>query len=146
MGVYTTVAAVQSEFKGVTFAAGTAVTTDDVDEFIIQEEFSLEGELSTVYNVPITGSQSISIMKRMSTLMVKARIMDILPVKTGKSEVDQGNPADGLRKIVSDMLEKLREKKMLLPDATLKESSGGVKSYTSENEIDHIFQRDIDQW
>jgi hypothetical protein len=142
MATYTSSSAVQSEFKSVTFGVGTAVTSSDVDEFITQEETALEAEVSQIYEIPITGSRSISLMKMMSTLMVKARILDILPVKTGKPDADQGSGGEALRERVTAMLEKIQKKEIILTDATLRQSSGGVKSYTSDNDITPIFEKE----
>ena len=143
---YTTKAAVQSEFKSITFDTTTAVTAATVNEFIVQEEALLDAEIGTVYVVPVTGSGALSIMKNLATLRVKARIMDNLPVKTGKGEVDQGTGGEGIREKVQAIIDKIKEKKLILPGASLLESSGGVKSYTATQSKTHTFQRDIDQW
>jgi hypothetical protein len=149
MGVYTTVAAIQSEFKSVTFGASTAVTSTDVDEFITQEETALEAEVGTIYAIPITGAAGISIMKLMATLMVKARIVDLLQVKTGDAKADQVNSGEPLRDRVhgdNGLLTKIVSKKLTLTGATLVESSGGVKSYAVDNDLTPEFQSGVDQW
>lgn len=70
---------VQSEFKKINFADTDAVvSTSEVTEFIAQEEAALNAEVGTVYVVPITDSGGISLMKRMSVFMVKARVLDLL--------------------------------------------------------------------
>jgi hypothetical protein len=142
MGLYTSVAAVQAEFKDITFSASTKVTTDDVTEFILQEEYALEGEVAQVYEIPVTGTRALAIMKLMATLLVKARILDILPVKTGNETTEQGGPGDKLRERVNAMLEKIKKKELILTDGTLEESSGGIRSYTSDNVVARTFSRD----
>lgn len=137
---------IQAEFKSITFSGNASVSTADVTEFISQEEAALNAAVSTVYATPITSTNGVKIMKLMTTLMVKARIMDILPVKTGNADVEQGNPADALRERVGDMLKRILNKTLLLADATLSETSGGVKDYNSSNDIEQKWQRDVDQW
>lgn len=140
---------IQAEFKDITFASTTAVTDANVTEYIAQEEAALEAEVATIYVTPITGTKAISIMKKMTTLMVKARILDILPVKTGNRNPDQEDPADKLREQVmgeNGMLAKIKSKLLILVDATLLESTGGVKSYAVNNDLDHTFHRDTKEW
>ena len=148
MPSYTSLQAVQAEFKSVQFTALTTITSTDVEGFIAEEEAHLDGEISAVYSVPVTGSQAVSIMKKLATMRVKARILDILPVKTGKGDADQGAPGDGLREQVEKTLTKIIEKKMILPGATLRESSAGVKSYAVDEDLDHEFpaESDTDVW
>lgn len=143
---YTTKTAIQSEFKDITFDTSTAVTSTDVNEFISQEEALLEAEIAAIYLTPITASGSLPIMKNLSTMRVKARILDILYVKTGNPDVDQGSGAEGIRENVQKILDKIKDKILILPGATLAESSGGVKSYVSANSVTHLFERDTDQW
>lgn len=143
---YTTVSAIQDEFKNITFSASTYPTSTAVSEFITQEEYLLDAEVGTVYTTPITGTMALSVMKLMSTLMVKARVMEILTVKTGSSDEDQGNPADDLRQRVRDMLDKIKSKLLILSDETLLETSGGVRDYNSNNDITQTFKATTDQW
>lgn len=134
---------IQSEFKSIDFTASNSVlSTTEVTEFITQEEALLDGEVSQIYEIPVTGTQAISIMKLMTILMVKARIVDILVVKTGTSSPDQGSSGDALRTRCKDLLEKIMKKVILLPEATLLSSSGGVKSYTVDNDLTPLFERE----
>lgn len=148
MGTYAAVADIQAEFKSIDFSAtGAAISTADATEFITQEEAGLESEVSSVYSVPITGTKAIAVMKLMTTLMVKARILDILPVKTGSRPPEQGeSESEKLRTRVTDMVEKIRKKEMMLIGAVLLESSGGIKSYAVDNDLDHTFLKGEDQW
>lgn len=140
---YATYTDVQSEFKQIDFTASNSVlSTTEVAEFITQEEALLDGEVSQIYEIPVTGSQSISMMKMMTILMVKARIVDILAVKVGTSSPEQGSSGDALRTRVEKMLEKIKKKTLLLPDATLLSSTGGIKSYNVDNDITPLFERE----
>ena len=146
MGTYTNKAAVEFEFKDISFDTNTAVTSSNVNEFIAQEEALLDAELSAVYIVPITASASLPIIKNLATLRVKARLLDILYVKTGNPDVDQGSGAEGIRTHVKEILDRINSQALPLPGAVLVEATGGVKSYTSTNGLTHTFQRDVDQW
>lgn len=148
---YTDITAIQGEFKSVTFSATTAVTTDDIARFISEEEAFLDAHVGTIYTTPVTGTEALKIMKLMSTLLVKARILDILEVKTGKTDEDQGGgAAEKLRdRILNEdtgILSLIKKKLFLLSDATLVSSSGGVSSYTQSNSLTSQFQKGVDQW
>lgn len=138
---------VQSEFKKINFADTDAVvSTSEVTEFIAQEEAALNAEVGTVYVVPITDSGGISLMKRMSVFMVKARVLDLLYVKTGNEKTDQGSGGEAYREIVRDMLDRIRKKELILSGAILAGSTGGVSSYSSAHCIDQVFKKDEQQW
>ena len=143
---YTSATAVQSEFKSITFSTSTAVTTADVTEFIAQEEAALDVEAGTVYTTPITGTNALAVMKLMATLMVKARVLDILPVKVGSDGAEQDSGSKALRDRVSAMIERIKSKSILLADATLLQSSGGVRSYANDNALTQVFKRETQSW
>jgi hypothetical protein len=152
---YTTAAAIQAEFKSLTFSGTTAVTSDDVTEFIAQEEAALDGRLAKKYVVPITGTEALKVAKMLSTLYVKARIMDILAVKTGDPKADQGSTGSSLRKRADEMVKQIVDGSFKLTDATSAESTDGVADYVSGNldegdceppSIARTFRRDFTQW
>ncbi len=146
---YAVAADVQYEFKSINFAATDAsISTAKVTEFIVQEEAMLEARISGVYTTPITGTKSISIMKMLTIMMVKARIEDILAVKVGAPKPEQGNNGDAIRASVTRYVEDIVSRKMQLVDATLGNSNAGVQSYVSENvaTVESTFKSGEDQW
>ena len=145
---YVTEALIEAEFKDIDFNASSAVTTSDITEFITQEEALLNAQVGTVYSVPIASASSpisFNICRLASTLMVKARILDILYVKSN-TEADQENTGDAIRLVAQGMIDKILSKTLLLYDATLAVGSGGVSSYASENSYAGKFTMDDDQW
>lgn len=154
MGTYASSSDIASEFKSIDFSASNAViSTTEVNNFIDQEEAAIESEVATVYTVPVTGSKAIQLMKLMTIMMVKARILDILTVKSGKQTTDQGGSTSlDLRKRVfggegeDGMIQRIRKKDLRLVDAILAETTAGVTSYNVNNNITPIFKRDCAQW
>lgn len=146
MSSYTQLEDIESEFKDASYDQDTAVTSDDICEFIRQEEALLNAQIATVYSTPVTGTIATAILKKLSTMLVKARVVDLMQVKSGNVDTEQGAAGDYLREQVAEILKKIIDKELLLIDATLNESSGGVKSYSSENSTDHLFERDTEQW
>jgi hypothetical protein len=145
---YVTETLIEAEFKDIDFTASSAVTTTDITEFITQEEAMLNAQLNTVYSVPIASASSpiaFNVCRLAATLFVKARILDILYVKSN-TEADQENTGDAVRLVAQGMIDKILDKTMLLYDATLAESNGGVRSYGSENDYEAKFTMDDDQW
>lgn len=151
---YATHSDVSAEFKGITFSASTAITSTEVTEMISQEEATLDARLSKRYVTPITGTEALKIMKRLSIQMTKSRIVDILQVKTGDAKVDQGSSGFPIREQVEALLKMIIAGEMDLTDATLREASQGVSSYNSENIVHptptpstyRTFTRDSDAW
>jgi len=82
---YTTVAKVQSMFRAIEFAAATgseqtetAVTTEDVDEFILEADAEIDSKLVKFYTVPITGTEALKIVGQISKYKVAHVIKTIL--------------------------------------------------------------------
>lgn len=153
MGNYADVSDVQTEFKSVTFSGSSAVTSTAVTGFINQAEAWIDAQIGTVYTTPVSGSSSLLILKMTTVQLVKARITDILQVKTGDVKVDQAASGKDMREAAEKMIKDLKDKQFILKDATLIRSSGGVNSYGSANATDqngsttdNIFQKGMRQW
>ena len=149
MGTYADTDAIAAEYKALTLSATSTPTTTQVDEFITQAEALLEGEVANLYVVPITGTKSIAIMKMMTILLVKARMLDRGYVKSGSESADQGDPGEALREQVmgeDGMLAKILDKRLRLVDATLNVSSGGVYSYNDANNICPQVEKETNEW
>ena len=142
---YCTASDVQSEFKKLTVGASTPVTSTEITEFIVQADALINARLANRWITPITGTESLSIIKMISILLVKERIEKILSVKTGKPEgsQEQDEPAQdtGL-----GMLNQIMDGKLLLTDATLANSKDGVSSYNVDNDIEATFDSTGDLW
>ena len=147
---YVTSALIAAEFKGLDLSSSTAVTTAKIEEMIVQEEALLTAQIGTVYAMPIVSADSpisFSIMRMLSTLLVRDRIEAMLAVKTGGKTPDQGDETDTpWMKKAKDIIEKILNKSMLLPDASLLNASGGVQSYQSANELLPTFEKGTKQW
>lgn len=129
---------IEAEFKGISFtASGAVLSSARVAAIRTEEEAILNGVVGQVYQIPIaaSASEAFAIMRGLSRMSVKARIVDILAVKTGNPDTEQGSPSEDLRTRVSDMLKLILDKSMELPGATPIQSGGAVHSYTAENDL-----------
>ena len=139
---------IANEFRQLTFGVSTDITQAKVDEFIFQAEAEINMYLAPKYLLPITGTQSLLILKRIEIALVASRVASILDLKqhaqpsTIKQEFNKRDYEDQARKY----LEQLRNLKLILPDAVLLNSNFGMRSYTVENDIYSVFERDKEQW
>ena len=144
---YCTVDEISSEFKNIDFtASNAAISSAEVASFITQEERAIESRIAGVYEIPVTGSHSTSVVKLMNILMVKSRVQDILYIKTGQEKTDQGNTAVELRERVDAMIKDITERRLILTDATLANSAVGASSYNGSNSITPTFEKGSTQW
>ena len=141
---YSTNADVQSEFKNLTYTSN-GITSAEVDEFISQEDAYIDGMVGGKYATPITGSESLKIIKTISIYLVANRVKTILAVKTGISKTEQDS-VSSLASIAKEKLKMIREGTLILSDATLARASDGVDSFAVSDDIKHVFDRDKDQW
>lgn len=146
MGVYASVSDVASEFKTITFGAATPVKDTEVDAFIEQFEAYADARLSGTYTVPITGTNSLKIMKMITVWCVADRVREIMQVKNiGAPEVQQGTRPMNSCYEAKKILEQIRMKDVILTDAVAL-SDSGFDSFTSKNGLENFYKKDVDQW
>jgi len=145
---YTTVANVEAEFKSIDFSvAGAAVTTGEVVEFISQADAHINGKIGRKYTVPVTATESLIILKTISTWMVADRVRKIAKVKDiSLEELQQGLRPPGGRKEALEMVEQITDGTLLLSDAPLINTEEGLSSFGDDNALEFQFQRNVDQW
>lgn len=155
MGNYAAYTDVQNEFRSLQVDSNTTINQAKVDEFITEEEAKIDGYLAGQYIVPITGTVSLALMKLMTVFAVKARVLDILSVKTGNKVVDQsgGDSKSYYEKVYgidgnleTGLIADIKNRKLILGDAVATQSGGGVQSYTGLNSIKPFFKRRVKQW
>jgi len=135
---------IQAEFKNLTYSSN-GITSAEVDEYIAQEDAYIDGIVGRKYNTPITGTNSLKIVKTISVQLVAARVKRILAVKTGIPETEQDS-SSGLQGMALKKLDEIAEGRLLLSDADLARASDGVNSFAVSDDLSHIFKRDVDQW
>lgn len=143
---YATYTDVASEFKDVTFSASTAITDTEVTEFIVQAEAYINSYISTRYEVPVSGSVSVLILKTVVILLVKARILSILSVKTPQDKTKQDPDGPSLIEQAKKMLEMIKKGTLPLTDATVNSTGIALTSFLKDEDIDYSFTMESDAW
>lgn len=144
MGVYAGVEDIKSMFRSLKIeASGTVVTTDEVNDFIDEDEALLDAKLDTYYVTPITGAKSLLIMKKIIKLKVAHTIKGILEVKEPEADLTndvQGNLYMMAEKIIKDLLPQPNKKTgnterpvAPLPDAVARPTSPASGSVFASN-------------
>ena len=80
---YCTVGDVSSDFKNIEFSATSTVTDTEVGDFIDQESAFIDSMICSVYVVPVTGSSSLLLLKKIAIALVADRVRHVLYTKTG---------------------------------------------------------------
>jgi hypothetical protein len=137
--VYVAVADIQKEFKSVTFAATTTPTDSTVDDMIDEEEAEVDSVIGMKYDIPLdASSRAFKLCKKLVKKLVCGRIKNIIAVKSGSSDANQGKVSDGdaMIKESKDTLKLIRDGEIDLKilGATLLGSDDGVKSFNVDNE------------
>lgn len=141
---YSTNTDVKDEFKNIDTTNG-RITTAKIDEWISQGDEYIDGRIGLIYNVPVTGVKSLKILKEISIGFVAQRIAFILETKSTTPKGDQAIPKN-LVEQAEKRLQMVVDKKLLLSDAELKSTHGGVKSYANDNIVKQPFDQTKDQW
>lgn len=147
---YATAANIASEFKGITFGSTTTVTETEVNSFIEQEEAFINAAIENRYEVPITGTEAVKILRGISIAFVAYRVAKILNLKKDVPIPEKFVPQmlnEGAKyKEAKQQLEFIQKGKVILSDATARSLGQGINSYNSENAICQKWERDTKQW
>lgn len=141
---YCTSTNVQSEFKNLVLGSGNVLTSAEVDDFIAQADARIDAAIGNYYTVPVTANSSaLLVLKTLSIRITANRIRRILAIKAGNADLDIFAEEDTA---IDEYLKKLADGELLLPGATLVDSTGGVFSYNVDNDIEQTFDVTEQQW
>lgn len=135
---------VEAEFKGMVLDTTSPVTDTEVTGFIAQADAEINGLVGLRYVVPITGTDSLIIMKMVSIWLVADRVAKILQVKTKTEE--NSTAGKSLREMALELLDKIVKGEFLLADATRLSSANGFKSYANDAQLEYTFKKGDTQW
>lgn len=143
---YCTSAQVTAEFKDLPVTVNSSITEAKIDRFIEEADAEIDGQLGLKFETPIAGATALIIMRKISILLVTARIKEILQVKTAVEDVNQDGRAGSLRKQAQAMIDKILKGTLALPGATLLSTAGGVRSFAVDEDLEHTFKKGESQW
>lgn len=145
---YSALSDIQGEFKSLTFSASTTPNQTQVTAFITEADAEIDAVLGTKYAVPITDVDDLKLIRNISIGLVAGRVKNIIAVKTGQAEANQGKVSDGdsLIKAARDKLKALRLGEMVLAGSSLLTSHDGVRSGNVNNDVSAVFQKGVDSW
>ena len=123
-----------------TIDALTEPNADQVTAWMNETEAFVDGQLATRYQVPITGTQSLLIVRDICADLTAYRVWQFKAM--GVDDPEFRNQAEVLRQRAMEKLQALLEGKLILPDQpTTKSSSTPVGTFPEP-----IFERDKVQW
>ena len=157
---YAEVLDIQNEFRNIVFDSSFDITDAKVTSFLEQTDAEINLCLSNKYIVPITGVESLKILKRIEIAIVAARVASILDLKqfaNQPSKIKQEFNKKDFQDFARKQLDNLKNERITLIDATLIDQDFGMSSgliddcsTNSSNSIDDcpttVFKRGIDLW
>lgn len=147
---YATTTDIASEFKGLTFTSTSALTDTEVAAFITQEEAIINTTIANRYEIPVTGTSAIEVMKSISIAYVAYRVAKTLNLKKDlpipKEMIPQALNEGSKFRISKKQLEDIQTGKLVLNDAVARSLGQGVEGYNSDNGVCPIWHRDTKQW
>lgn len=84
---------VAADFKDITFDTNSSVKDSEVDSWIDEASAYMDTFLSSRYIVPVTGTQSLLVLKSICIYIVSDRVRNVLYTKTGVAEKNQDTKA-----------------------------------------------------
>lgn len=131
---------VAAEFKALSanggFNSGTNPTDAQVDEWCTRASNFMDSKIAGKYAVPITGTNSLSLMKEICVWLVATRVSKVTGLQTGDNKVSGNAGKVDYDKKAMDTLVEIQSGKMKLSDAPLATSTDGAESYTNDNASD----------
>ena len=134
---------VKIEFKNITWDTSGGIASATVAEWTVQESAVIDSYLSERYVIPVTGTNSLSVLKKVAILLTSHRVKMALQVKSIDPASQDQLPDDYERAIA--MLNNLAKGVTILPDAPLTTTSNEtLKVYYVANPP--IFDKSKVQW
>jgi len=163
MGVYTDVTKVKSLFRRIkieadtgTESTNTVITTEEVDEFILEQEAIVSARLSSCYNMTTVGTESIKIIGVVVKYKVASVIQNIMALTTTNSHKTEQVVTSDWAAMAIEMLDKIcppeecgecvKEPIMPLPDTPLKSRSPESQAIMKSNTSTPVFKKDTPNW
>lgn len=138
---------IESEFKELTLSSTTTVKDSEVDAFCDQASATIDGIIQNRYEVPVTGPFSLLILKYITILLVKARVLSILSVKSPQDKTKQDPDGPTLLKQAMDLLTQIKKGQLVLTDAPAAAGfTGGMTSYLIDQDVTPDFAVDEETW
>lgn len=131
---YTTYQEVDRLLKWFSFSASSKVTITDVNTYFIPEvDAIIDGYVGRVYELPITNSDDLLILKYIATRMVACEIAHVLVLQaSGEISPIVQRWCDTAKQKLKDLL----TRELPLPNSTLK-STDRLYSFTSHGNSDY---------
>jgi cell fate (sporulation/competence/biofilm development) regulator YmcA (YheA/YmcA/DUF963 family) len=146
---YALVTDIQSEFRKKTFDGSSDITDTRVQKFLDEADAEINLCLSNKYVTPITGIESLLIVKRIEIAIVAHRIASIIDLKQFSNQpatIKQEYNKKDFEKQARKHLQDLKNEITTLPDAELLSSDFGISSSLVDDCITPVFKKDVDQW
>lgn len=144
---YCSTAEITSEFKDIEFTATTTVTDTDVDSFIDQASAAIDSNIYNRYIVPVTvGAGALLLLKMVCIMMVKARILSILSVKTPQDKTKQDPDGPTLLTQAQKMLDSISKGILDLVGATGTGTEQGMTSFLANSDLTYDFRVGENNW
>jgi len=140
---YSTNSDVVDEFKNLDTTG--KITLEKINSWILQADAYINGRIGLIYQTPVTGEESLEVLKEISIGFVAQRIAYVLETKSITPKGDQYIPKN-LIKQAEDRLSMIVNRKLLLSDATEVSTDAGVSSYSGENTVTRAFDQSKQQW
>lgn len=126
--MYATTQDIEGEFKATQFTSSSAVTSNQVTDWIKQESAYINGMISRRYATPVasTYEEAFLILKRICVFRVAERVKNKLEVKSGVSQTDQEVKAPNYIRTPNQDLRAIVDGNLILKDVPLVSESGGI--------------------
>lgn len=145
---YTDSEEVQADFKDMDFAISETVTSDDVDQFIVEVDALINSYVGKRYTVPVVSGDGLNLLKLCSRSLVAARIKAVM--QTVQVIITEGNQnvvssflsPTAVMKILND----IKNGELTLGGAESLVSGGGFFSKNVACDIESVVKKDDKQW
>ena len=147
---YAVRADIASEFKRISFTGSNpAVSEAEVDEFIVQAEAIINSAIRDEYALPITDTEAISVLKKITIDFVAYRVDKILKIKDIKATTGDMKQGGGRYQCYMDaqkLLKKIATGELPLGEALRNDAASPLDSYNTSNHYEPCFDITKDQW
>lgn len=142
---------IEADFKNITFDTTTAVTADQLSDWIDQESVYIDARIGLRYAIPVVQNlypNAFILLKRICIFRVSERVRNKLEVKTNVSQKQDSDEKYEKNRVrtPNDDLDLIIKGLLLLKDVPLLSAGSGVSSFNTDIAYVHKFDVGKQQW
>ncbi len=147
MATYADTRDIEARYKKIELTADTAVSENDVVDWLNEHTATINGRINSVYVTPVveaTSPEAFKILRRICVYMTVADSDEVLG--QGLLSADEVGRAETYRERADDMLDDIAEGRLSLVDGVVASTATRFHNQNVTDGVKPVIKKDVVQW